>query len=116
MYNNLSDRQCKSHFQIHFVLPVQSKIALVGRLLVMKYVYFGFGGFIGFICGVAINLIFYLLDQSGVKFAAYLIKTFGFFGEYILKLIDALPILGAVLGFILIKYLFGREFEEKRDG
>ena len=116
MYNNLSDRQCRSHFQIHFVLPVQSKVALVGRLLVMKYVYFGFGGFIGFICGVAINLIFYLLDQSGVKFASYLIKTFGFFGEYILKLIDALPILGAVLGFILIKYLFGREFEEKRDG
>ena len=116
MYNNLSDRQCRSHFQIQFVLPVQSKVALVGRLLVMKYVYFGFGCFIGFICGVAINLIFYLLDQSGVKFAAYLIKTFGFFGEYILKLIDALPILGAVLGFILIKYLFGREFEEKRDG
>ncbi|MFT4578219.1 MAG: hypothetical protein ACI9UO_001040 [Nitrospinales bacterium] len=99
-----------------YFLPIQSKVTLVGRLLVMKYVYFGFGGFIGFICGVAINLIFYLLDQSGVKFAAYLIKTFGFFGEYILKLIDALPILGAVLGFILIKYLFGREFEEKREG
>ena len=81
----------------------------------MKYVYFGFGGFIGFICGVAINLIFYLLDQSGVKFATYLIKTFGFFGEYILMLIDALPILGAVLGIILIKYLFGRELEEKRE-
>ena len=85
------------------------KVILVGRLLFMRYVYFGFGGFIGFICGVAINLIFYLLDQSGVKFAAYLIKTFGFFGEYILMLIDALPILGAVLGIILIKYLFGRE-------
>ena len=91
------------------------KVALVGRLLIMRYVYFGFGGFIGFICGVAINLIFYLLDQSGVKFAAYLIKTFGFFGEYILKLIDALPILGAVLGIILIKYLFGRELEEERE-
>ena len=81
----------------------------------MKYVYFGFGGFIGFICGVAINLIFYLLDQSGVKFAAYLIKTFGFFGEYILMLIDTLPILGAVLGIVLIKYLFGRELEEERE-
>ena len=91
------------------------KVIPVGRLLIMKYVYFGFGGFIGFICGVAINLIFYLLDQSGVKFAAYLIKTFGFFGEYILMLIDALPILGAVLGIILIKYLFGRELEEERE-
>ena len=81
----------------------------------MKYVYFGFGGFIGLICGVAINLIFYLLDQSGVKFAAYLIKTFGFFGEYILMLIDVLPILGAVLGVILIKYQFGRELEEESE-
>ena len=99
--------------QFSFVASI--KVVLVGRLLIMKYVYFGFGGFIGFICGVAINLIFYLLDQSGVKFAAYLIKTFGFFGEYILMLIDALPILGAVLGIILIKYLFGRELEEERE-
>ena len=107
MYVTFSD-------QFSFVGSI--KVILVGRLLIMRYVYFGFGGFIGFICGVAINLIFYLLDQSGVKFAAYLIKTFGFFGEYILMLIDALPILGAVLGIILIKYLFGRELEDERDG
>ena len=79
----------------------------------MKYIYYGFGGFIGFICGVAINLIFYMLDKSGIKFAGYLIKTLGFFGEYILELINALPLLGALLGIILVKYLFGREFEEK---
>ena len=102
-------------FSDQFSFVVSIKVILIGRLLIMKYVYFGFGGFIGFICGVAINLIFYLLDQSGVKFAAYLIKTFGFFGEYILMLIDALPILGAVLGIILIKYLFGRELEEERE-
>jgi len=78
----------------------------------MKYVYYGFGGFIGFICGVAINLIFYLLDQSGIRFADYLIKNFNFFGEYILELIDALPFLGAALGFLLVRYLFGRELEE----
>ncbi len=82
----------------------------------MKFVYYGFGGFIGFICGVAINLIFLLLDKSGVKFVAYLNKNLGFFGEYILMLIDALPILGAVVGVILIKYLFGRELEEEREG
>ena len=102
-------------FSDQFSFVGSIKVILVGRLLIMRYVYFGFGGFIGFICGVAINLIFYLLDQSGVKFAAYLIKTFGFFGEYILMLIDALPILGAVLGIILIKYLFGRELEEERE-
>ena len=78
----------------------------------MKYVYYGFGGFIGFICGVAINLIFYLLDQSGVKFASYLIKNLNFFGKYILELIDALPLVGAALGFLLVRYLFGRELEE----
>jgi hypothetical protein len=102
-------------FSDQFSFVGSIKVILVGRLLIMRYVYFGFGGFIGFICGVAINLIFYLLDQSGVKFAIYLIKTFGFFGEYILMLIDALPILGTVLGIILIKYLFGRELEEERE-
>ena len=102
-------------FSDQFSFVVSIKVILIGRLLIMKYVYFGFGGFIGFICGVAINLIFYLLDQSGVKFAAYLIKTFGFFGEYILMLIDALPILGAVLGIILIKYLFGPGLEKERE-
>ena len=79
----------------------------------MKYIYYCFGGFIGFICGVALNLIFYMLDKSGIKFAGYLIKTLGFLGEYILELINALPFLGALLGIILVKYLFGREFEEK---
>ncbi len=87
-----------------------------GQVVTMiKYVYYGFGGFIGSVCGIAINLIFYMLDQSGIKFAAYLIKTFGFMGEYILEVINALPLLGAVLGIILVKYLFGRELEEKRD-
>ena len=88
-------------------------VLLPEYFLIMKYIYYGFGGFIGFICGTAINLIFYMLDQSGIKFAAYLIKTLGFFGEYILELINALPLLGAVLGIILVKYLFGREIEEK---
>ena len=90
-----------------------SIVLLPENFLIMKYIYYGFGGFIGFICGTAINLIFYMLDQSGIKFAGYLIKTLGFFGEYILELINALPLLGAVLGIILVKYLFGREIEEK---
>ena len=33
--------------------------------------------------------------------------------EYILELINALPLLGALLGVIMVKYLFGRDFEEK---
>ena len=79
-------------------------VLLPEYFLIMKYIYYGFGGFIGFICGTAINLIFYMLDQSGIKFAGYLIKTLGFFGEYILELINALPLLGAVLGVILVMH------------
>ncbi|MBT5869182.1 MAG: hypothetical protein HOH38_10130 [Nitrospinaceae bacterium] len=78
----------------------------------MKYVYYGFGAFIGFICGMGINLIFYWLDQSGVKFANYLITNFGFIGKYVLELINALPIIGAALGIILINLLFNRDMKE----
>ena len=78
----------------------------------MKYAYYGFGGFIGFVCGMGINLIFYWLDQSGVKFAGYLIKNFGFLGKYILELINALHIIGLALGIILVKLMFERELTD----
>jgi hypothetical protein len=81
----------------------------------MKYAYYGFGAFIGFVCGMGINLIFYWLDQSGVKFANYLITHFGFLGKYLLELINALPIIGAALGIILINLLFNREMKERSD-
>jgi len=61
---------------------------------------------------MGINLIFYWLDQSGVKFANYLITNFGFIGKYILELINALPIIGAALGIILINLLFNRDMKE----
>ena len=81
----------------------------------MKYAYYGFGCFIGFVCGMGINLIFYWLDQAGVKFAQYLIQNFGFLGKYLLELINALPIIGAALGVILVKLLFERELTEEKD-
>ena len=81
----------------------------------MKYAYYGFGAFIGFVCGMGINLIFYWLDQSGVKFVGFLIHNFGFLGKYLLELINALPIIGAALGIILIKFLFNRELTERSD-
>ena len=81
----------------------------------MKYAYYGFGAFIGFVCGMGINLIFYWLDQSGVKFAHYLINNFGFLGKYFLELINALPIIGAALGIVLIKLLFNREMTERSN-
>ena len=78
----------------------------------LKYAYYGFGGFIGFVCGMGINLIFYWLDQAGVKFAGYLIKNLGFLGKYLLELINALPIIGVALGIILVKLLFERELAD----
>ncbi len=78
----------------------------------MKYAYYGFGAFIGFVCGMGINLIFYWLDQSGVKFAKYLLTNFGFLGKYLLELINALPVIGAALGIILVNLLFNRELKE----
>ena len=80
---------------------------------IMKIVYYVFGAFIGFVCGSIINLIFYWLDQSGVKFAGDLIRNYGNVGHFILELIHALPFFGAALGIIIVQLLFGRELENK---
>ena len=79
----------------------------------MKYVYYGFGAFIGFVCGSVINLIFYWLDQSGVKFAAKLIENFGAFGKFLLEMLNALPLFGIALGIIMVKLIFGEELDRK---
>jgi len=78
----------------------------------MKIIYYGFGAFIGFVCGSIINLIFYWLDQSGTHFADSLIKNYGILGKYLLELIYALPYFGIALGIILVKLLFGEQLEQ----
>lgn len=82
---------------------------------IMKIVYYAFGAFIGFICGSVLNLIFFWLDQSGVKFAEDLIKNYGSFGKFILEMINALPFFGLALGIILVKLLFGKELDQRSD-
>ena len=79
----------------------------------MKYVYYGFGGFIGFVCGMVINLIFYWLDQSGSPFVRYLIENYGVVGHYLLELISALPFIGIALGIVLVRVMVREEFEKK---
>ncbi len=79
----------------------------------MKLVYYFFGGFIGFMCGGLIGLIFYGLQKSGSQFANYLVQNFGFFGKYVLELINALPFIGLALGLILVKILFGAQFDDQ---
>jgi len=80
----------------------------------MKIVYYAFGAFIGFGCGSILGLVFYWLDQSGVRFAEYLIKNFGGFGRFVLEMIDFLPFFGAALGIILVKMLFGNELDRRQ--
>jgi len=79
----------------------------------MKLVYYFFGGFIGFMCGGLIGLIFYGLQKSGSEFANYLVQNFGFFGKYVLELINALPLIGLALGLLLVKVLFGAQFDDQ---
>ena len=79
----------------------------------MKLVYYFFGGFIGFMCGGLIGLIFYGLQKSGSQFANYLVQNFGFFGKYVLELINALPFIGIALGLVLVKVLFGPQFDDQ---
>lgn len=80
---------------------------------ILKIVYFGFGAFIGFVCGTVISLIFYWLDQSGVKFADDLIKNYGAFGKFLLEMVNALPYFGVALGIIIVQLLFGKELDSK---
>ncbi|MBI4389179.1 MAG: hypothetical protein HY580_03280 [Nitrospinae bacterium] len=77
----------------------------------MKYIYYGFGGFIGFVCGVLINLIFYGVEKSGHPFLTNLGRNYGMFGRYLAELVNALPIFGIALGMIMVKILFQKEFD-----
>lgn len=79
----------------------------------MKLVYYGFGGFIGFVCGTTISLIFFWLKKSGSQFDSYLLQNFGIIGRYLLELINALPLIGLALGLILVKVLFGAQFDDQ---
>ncbi len=80
---------------------------------ILKIVYYVFGAFIGFICGTGINIIFYWLDQSGVRFASDLVQNYGVFGKFLLEMIYALPYFGAALGVVIVQLLFGKKLAGK---
>ena len=44
----------------------------------LKGIYYGFGAFIGLVCGTLINLIFYWLEQSGTYTANQLVQEQGY--------------------------------------
>ena len=84
----------------------------------LKIIYYGFGGFIGFVCGTIISLIFYWVEKSGNLFLGELIKNYGTFGRFLLEMINMLPYFGLALGIVMVRILFQKQWqeEEKRKG
>jgi len=78
----------------------------------MKYVYYGFGGFIGFVCGTVISLIFWAVEKSGFPILTDLGRHYGWFGRYLLELFNALPLFGIALGIVMVRIMFPKKFEE----
>jgi hypothetical protein len=78
-----------------------------------KLIYYGFGAFIGLVCGSLINMIFFWVEKSGTYSAAELVRDYGVFGRFLLEVINVLPFFGVALGIILVKILFGEELDER---
>lgn len=83
----------------------------------MKYVYYGFGGFIGLVCGLAIQLIVYAVEKSGNRILTQMGRgDYGIFGQGLLVLYDSLPYLGIVLGVVLVRLMFRKDIEKEGSG
>ncbi|NIQ02270.1 MAG: hypothetical protein GWM98_19310 [Nitrospinaceae bacterium] len=83
----------------------------------MKYVYYGFGGFIGFICGFVIQLIVFMVEKSGNRILTQLGRgDYGVIGQGLLALYQALPYLGIVLGVVMVRLIFKKEIENQASG
>jgi len=72
----------------------------------LKWIYYGFGAFIGFVCGTVIEFIFYLLEQSGNRVISNMIRDYGVLGRFIAEMVANLPYMGLALGIIIIYRLF----------
>ena len=68
----------------------------------LKWIYYGFGAFIGFVCGTVIEFIFYLLEQSGDRVISNMIRDYGVLGRFIAEMVANLPYMGLALGIIMI--------------
>ncbi len=80
----------------------------------MKYFYFGFGGFIGFVCGMVIQMLVYAVERSGNNILTQLGRgDYGAIGKGLLVLFDGLPYMGIVLGVVLVRTMFRRDIEKE---
>ena len=76
----------------------------------MKYFYYGFGGFIGFVCGMVLQLVVYAVERSGNRILTQLGRgDYGVLGKGLLVLYDGLPYIGIVLGVVLVRVMFKKE-------
>ena len=81
----------------------------------MKWIYYGFGAFIGFICGTMINFIFVLLEQSGNRIISNLVRDYGMLGNFVAEMVNKLPFIGLALGIIMIYWLFPEVVGDKNN-
>jgi hypothetical protein len=80
----------------------------------MKYFYYGFGGFIGFVCGLLIQMLIYAVERSGNKILTQLGRgDYGILGKGLLVLYEGLPYMGIVLGILLVRFMFRRDIEKE---
>lgn len=81
----------------------------------LKYVYYAFGGFIGFVCGLIIQMIFMMLERSGTLVLGKLAQDLGVVGRIVIYLIEGIPYMGIVFGVLLVHYLFGHQFQQENQ-
>ena len=81
----------------------------------MKWVYYGFGALIGFICGTTIEFILYLLEQSGNRIISNMIRDYGTLGRLIAEIVSNLPYMGLALGILMIYWLFPEVVNNKNN-
>ena len=80
----------------------------------MKYFYFGFGGFIGFMCGMLIQLLILAVERSGNRILTQLGRgDYGAIGKGLLLLYEGLPYMGIVLGVVLVRYMFRKDIDKE---
>ena len=81
----------------------------------LKWIYYGFGAFIGFICGTIISFIFFLLEQSGNRIISNMVRDYGLLGRFFAEMVNALPLVGVALGIIMVCWLFPEVLDKKKD-
>jgi len=81
----------------------------------LKYVYYGFGGFIGFVCGLIIQLIFMALEKSNTLVLGDLARQYGVVGRVMVYLVEGVPYMGVAFGILLVHYMFGPRFQQENQ-